>query len=127
MSQDSIVVLNIGLIILALIGLLAWFLTLRFRRRELQHREWMAAIEKGMPLPELKGLETGMDGPRTYLLRGLVWLACGLTLMLFLSVWVQTTRGFPFGLAIIGIVPAGVGAAYILFYVLETNRSQGGK
>jgi hypothetical protein len=141
-------------------GLVAYFMTLRFRRRELQHKEWMAAIEKGVPLSELNGLETSMGGSRAYLLKGLVWFACGLALMLFLSVWTSTgqppsldttvreaqqlrelgytdqqIRGltapaqrarpiFPIGLSLIGLVPAGIGAAYLVFYRLEQRRAR---
>ena len=161
MSEDTLVVLNIWLIIVAVTGLAAWFFKLRFRRRELQHREWMAAIEKGVPLPELSGIEMGMDGPRTYLLKGLIWLACGVTLTLFLSgLWLTTTerqsmdarvrqaeqlrqlgysseevrgmvaptqrlgRGFPLGLSFVGLIPAGIGVAYLAFYRLEMRRSK---
>jgi hypothetical protein len=136
---------------------------LRFRRRELQHREWMAALEKGVPLPDLNALERGMGGPRTHLLRGLIWLACGVTLILFLwGVWatapeqrptdayVRQARDlreggysaeeirrilgayptarptFPLGLSLIGLVPAGIGVAYLVFYRMEDRRPRHG-
>jgi hypothetical protein len=57
-------------------------LYMRFRRRELQHKERMAAIEKGVTLPDLTDVETG---PRIYLLRGLIWLLSGIALSVFLS------------------------------------------
>jgi hypothetical protein len=162
MSDEALFALSLGSVLLAVTGLVAYFMTLRFRRRELQHREWMAAIEKGVPLPELNGLETSMGGSRAYLLKGLVWLACGVTLMLFLSVWTSTgqppsleskvreaqqlrelgyteqqIRGlvaptqrarpiFPIGLSLIGLVPTGIGAAYLVFYRLETRRTRSG-
>ena len=56
-------------------------LYMRFRRRELQHKERLAAIEKGVGLPELNDFE---PGPRIYLLRGMIWLFSGLTLLVFL-------------------------------------------
>ena len=159
MRDDTFVALTVGFVIVAVTGLVAYFMTLRFRRRELQHKEWMAAIEKGVPLPALDALETSMGGSRTYLLRGMVWLACGLTLMLFLSVWTSTgqppsvetklreaqqlrelgytdqqIRGlaaverprpiFPIGLSLIGLVPAGIGVAYLVFHRLESRRSR---
>ena len=159
MRDDTLVALMAGFVIVAAAGLVAYFMTLRFRRRELQHKEWMAAVEKGVPLPELDGLETSMGGFRAYLLKGLVWLACGVTLMLFLSVWtstgqppsVETTvreaqqlrelgltdqqilgltssqrtrRVFPIGLSMIGLVPAGIGVAYLAFYRIEKQRSK---
>ena len=90
MRDDILFALTVGFLIVATTGLVAYFMTLRFRRRELQHKEWMAAIEKGVPMPALDALETSMGGSRAYLLKGMVWLACGVTLMLFLSVWTST-------------------------------------
>ena len=66
-------------------------LYLRFRRRELQHKERMAAIEKGGALPDLTDIEAG---PRIYLLRGMIWLLTGIALSVFLLVISATTR-FP--------------------------------
>jgi hypothetical protein len=162
MTDDALFALTFGSVLLAVTGLVAYFMTLRFRRREMQHREWMAAIEKGVPLPVLNGLETSMGGSRAYLLKGLVWLACGVTLMLFLSVWTSTgqpppletkvreaqalrelgytdqqIRGlvapdqrarpiFPIGLSLIGLVPAGIGVAYLVFYRSEQRRARKG-
>ena len=145
-------------------ALVAWGLMLRFRRREIQHREWMAALEKGVPLPDLSRLENGMNGSRAYLLRGMIWLACGLTLTVFLvGVWMTSgtrpsvdeqirqarelgytqeeiremandwrrvallsasTPGFPLGLTFVGIVPAGIGIAYLVFYGVESRRGR---
>ena len=159
MRDDLLFALIVGLVLVSVTGLVAYFMTLRFRRRELQHKEWMAAIEKGVPLPELDGLETSMGGSRAYLLKGMVWLACGVTLMLFLSVWTSTgqppsvetkvreaqqlrelgyteeqVRGlasaqqgrpiFPIGLSLIGLIPAGIGVAYLAFYRIERQRSK---
>ena len=158
MSDDTLFAFFFFTVIVAVTGLVAYFLRLRFRRRELQHKEWMAAIEKGVPLPELNGLETSMGASKAYLLKGLVWLACGVALMLFLSVWTSTGQPpsietqvregqrlrelgytdqqiramvapnprarpiFPIGLSLIGLVPAGIGAAYLVFYRLEHKR-----
>ena len=160
MRDDTLFAFTVGFVIVAVTGLVAYAMTLRFRRRELQHKEWMAAVEKGLPLPELNALETSMGGSRAYLLKGMVWLACGVTLMLFLSVWTSTgqppsvetkvreaqqlrelgyteeqIRGlvatgqrarpvFPIGLSMIGLVPAGIGVAYLAFYRIEKQRSK---
>lgn len=76
---------------LASIGLIVYALYMRFRRRELQHKERMAAIEKGVALPDLTDIEAG---PRIYLLRGMIWLLGGIALSVFLLVVSATTR-FP--------------------------------
>ena len=154
----------LGVGITAVMALVGFALRLRHRRREIQHREWMAALEKGVPLPEVSRIEAGMDSARTYLLRGLIWLACGLTLTVFLvGVWMTSGNrpsldeqirqardlgytqeeiremavdlrrralvtpsvpGFPLGLTFVGIVPAGIGIAYLVFYRAESRRER---
>jgi hypothetical protein len=134
-----------------------YFLYLRFRRRELQHKERMAAIEKGVALPDLTDIETG---PRIYLLRGMIWLLSGIALSVFLIVLsatmhlpksaeqrfreanaiarlggtaeqiqrVQNDTGspdrLPYAISLIGLVPVGVGIAYLIFYRVETVHSR---
>ena len=161
MSEDAIIALLVLVLVLCIATTIAWSLTLRFRRRELLHREWMAALEKGMPLPDLAAFESTECGPRMYLLKGLVWLACGVTLSIFIgSLWLTTWErppvsaqirdaqalrelgysteeirrmipfqpqrepDFPVGLSLLGIVPAGVGVAYLVFYRGERSRSR---
>jgi hypothetical protein len=69
---------------------LLWSLHLRYRHRELQHRERMAALEKGADLPaRVEGIE---ERPRVYLLRGLIWLFAGIGLAGFLLGLSYTTR-----------------------------------
>jgi hypothetical protein len=75
----------------AVVGLFVYALYMRFRRRELQHKERMAAIEKGVALPDLTDVEAG---PRIYLLRGMIWLLGGIALSVFLVV-VSATAQFP--------------------------------
>jgi hypothetical protein len=154
----------LGVGITAVMALVGFSLRLRHRRRQIQHREWMAALEKGVPLPEVSRIEAGMDSARTYLLRGLIWFACGLTLTVFLvGVWMTSGNrpsldeqirqardlgytqeeiremasdlrrralvrasepGFPLGLTFVGIVPAGIGIAYLVFYRAESRRER---
>jgi hypothetical protein len=143
-----------GLIFLAVVGLFVYGLYLRFRRRELQHKERMAAIEKGVALPDLTDIEAG---PRVYLLRGMIWVLSGIALSIFLLVASATTRfpksveqrvreanniarlggtaeqiqqaendtGYqdrlPYAVSLIGLVPIGVGVAYLIFHRVETR------
>ena len=76
---------------LAAVGLVVYALYLRFRRRELQHKERMAAIEKGVALPDLTDIEAG---PRIYLLRGMIWLLSGIAVSVSLLV-IAATMHFP--------------------------------
>jgi hypothetical protein len=140
-------------------GVIMWTLLLRFRRRELQHKERMAAIEKGAPLPDLTDVEQQSSWtPRVYLLRGMMWLFSGIGLTLFLAGMSASTsrarsvedrmyaaqrlqeRGatdeqvravqndmttrdnLPPGFSLIGLVPIGVGLAYLLSYRVESKR-----
>jgi hypothetical protein len=132
-------------------------LHLRYRRRELQHRERLAAIEKGVALPELTDVESG---PRPYLLRGMMWLFSGIGLTVFLfGISVSTHRPKPVGqrfmdarlveqaggtpeqirqvqndtnpeealplaVCLVGLIPVGVGIAYLIFYRAETARTR---
>jgi hypothetical protein len=144
-------------IFLAAVGLFVYALYLRFRRRELQHKERMAAIEKGVAVPDLTDIEAG---PRIYLLRGMIWLLSGLALSVFLLVLSATTQfpksaeqrfreantiarlggtaeqiqeaqndtdsqyRLPYAVSLIGLIPIGVGVAYLIFHRVETTRSR---
>ena len=134
-------------------------LAFRHRRRELQHKERLAAIEKGAPLPALTDIEQRAPWtPRVYVLRGMMWLFSGIGLTLFLAGISATTfhvksveervraaeelkrfgatdeqvrevqndttahNDLPPGFAMIGLVPIGVGLAYLLSYRAENKR-----
>jgi hypothetical protein len=134
-------------------------LAFRHRRRELQHKERMAAIEKGAPLPALNDIEQRAPWtPRVYLLRGMMWLFSGIGLTLFLAGLSASTfrvksaeervsaaqrlkdlgaseeqvrevqndriprRDLAPGFSLIGLVPIGVGLAYLLSYRAENKK-----
>lgn len=137
---------------------LIWALNLRYRRRELQHREMMAAIEKGAALPVLAHVSELGSSPRAYLLRGMIWLFTGVALgVVLLGVSLTTRRPVSLGdriyqakylkeagatpeqidtalkdtasvyeippaWALLGVIPAAVGIAYLLFYRFEVSR-----
>jgi hypothetical protein len=137
-------------------GVSVWALTLRYRRRELEHKERLAALEKGVDLPAITPMEwPALQTSRAYLLRGLVWLFGGIAVSVFLfgiSLTTQHPRSVqekaflierlkqvgasesmirqvetdstpyqqvPLGLGLLGLVPAGVGLAYLIVYRLE--------
>ena len=136
-----------------------WSLNLRFRRRELEHKERMAALEKGATLPPLEPESQAPWTPRLYLLRGMIWLFSGLALtMAIYSLTLTVKPGGPSmeykleratqlrasgatedeiklflnerpaenrppaGLALFGLIPAGVGLAYLIFYGMERKN-----
>jgi hypothetical protein len=149
------------LILLIVIGaaIILWSLNLRYRRRELQHRERLAALEKGADLPPLEPEpETAPWTPRIYLLRGMIWLFAGIAMTVAIfavsatqnrvrpiedRIWraadlrrtgatedeikmvlnsTETPGGIPVGLALLGLIPAGVGLAYLVFYRTEGKK-----
>jgi hypothetical protein len=128
----------------------------RFKQRELQHRERMAALEKGIALPPLSepAPQPGPFNPRTLLLRGLLWLFTGIAITIMLAgvtmlqehqypAWLRVQQandarsrgasqaeiieilndrhsdGPNPGIALIGLIPIGVGLAYLITWRSE--------
>jgi hypothetical protein len=154
MNNDDMITF---LLFLTVTGLFVYALYMRFRRRELLHKERMAALEKGVALPDLTDIEAG---PRVYLLRGMIWLLGGIALSVSLVVLSAATRfpksaeerfreanniarwggtaeqikqaqndtgsqdRLPYAVSVVGLVPIGVGVAYLIFHRVETARSR---
>ena len=99
------------------------FAVVDYRRRrdivEANHRERMAAIERGMELPDLpESFFLTARPPRRsgYLLPGLIWLFVGIALFLALgAVAGEDVRLF-------GLIPVGVGAAFLIYYAVEGRK-----
>lgn len=95
-------------------------LNYRKRRRlmELHHTERMAAIERGMEIPPLP-IELiaggGTRRRRTTLLPGLVWMFVGLAVLVSLRSLAEEE-------ALLGLIPTGIGIAYLLYYVIEGRK-----
>lgn len=95
-------------------------LNYRKRRRlmELHHAERMAAIERGMDIPPLPiELIDGRSIPkrrRTALLPGLVWFFIGLAFVIG-----TLTPGYEDIPLIGGLIPLGIGLAYLIYYFVE--------
>jgi hypothetical protein len=91
-----------------------------YRRRrdvvEAHHKERMAAIERGMELPALPEAFYGpMDRnkrPR-HLLTGMIWFFIGMAL--FVALGAVASRAVSY----FGLIPAGVGAAFLIYYFIE--------
>ena len=150
-------VLTVVVLVLSAVMIL-WSLNLRFKRRELQHKERLIALEKGVTLVE-PPRQTAPWSPQVYLLRGLIWLFSGIAITVAIFAISQTARkntspevklwraatlrhqgatedevkmflnspqtydsDIPAGLALLGLIPAGVGLAYLLFYRAEGRK-----
>lgn len=100
------------------------YMVLSYRRRrrllELHHAERMAAIERGMEIPALPTELLGSrPASRSTLLPGLIWLFVGLAL----TAGLHGISGLGFGgLSVWGLVPTGVGVAYLIYYLVEGRK-----
>jgi NO-binding membrane sensor protein with MHYT domain len=107
--------------------IVAWaiaFIALDFRKRtrELRHKERMAALEKGIELTDEPALARN-----AYLLRGLIWLFLGVGIScFFLALWIAEHDRDEAAMSAVGLIPFGVGIAYLIVYRVETRqRAQG--
>lgn len=85
---------------------------------QLHHAERMAAIERGMDLPPIPAELLDGNPPRrrrTSLLPGLVWLFVGLAVVL-------SMRSLADEEAMLGLIPTGVGLAYLIYYFVEGRK-----
>ncbi len=130
-------------------------LSLRFKMRELDHKERLAALEKGVDLP---ARQTAPWTPRTYLLHGMIWLFAGLAAMIAMFAIAAASarpysaeekvhavsdarargatpeevqivlndrgarQGIPMAVGLLGLIPVGVGMAYLIFYRVESRK-----
>jgi hypothetical protein len=95
---------------------------LRYKVRVLIHKERLLAIERGIDFPSDPGQTPGLS-PQVCLLRGLLWLFMGIALIICLLMVATFLRGDDRSIAtawaMAGIVPAGIGLAYLLYYRLQ--------
>jgi hypothetical protein len=104
--------------------LVVW-LTLNYRKRrrlmELHHAERMAAIERGMDIPPLPmELIDGRSTPkrrRSAMLPGLVWFFIGLAFVVG-----ALSRGGEEIPVFAGLIPLGIGLAYLIYYFIEGRK-----
>ena len=120
MHEDAIAVfIPIVAIFMSLLIPIVYAITDYRRRRDIveaHHKERLAGIERGMeipPLPEefFKPLEK--NGRPRHLLTGMVWLFVGIGVGLFL----YSVAGHD--VAALGLIPAGVGLAFLVYYFVE--------
>jgi hypothetical protein len=87
----------------------------------LHHKERLAAIERGMeppPLPaELFNGGARTKGAGAYLLRGLIWLAIGLGILVSIRPLVGAEE------SLLGLIPTGIGFAYLIYCFAEARRA----
>jgi Domain of unknown function (DUF6249) len=116
----AVTAIVLGLVIPFSLPVIYMVLNHQKRRRlmELHHAERMAAIERGMELPPLpKELLEGSRSRRrtTSLLPGLVWFFIGVGVLIAMQSISDEE-------AMIGLVPAGIGLAYLIYYFVEGRK-----
>jgi Domain of unknown function (DUF6249) len=97
----------------------------RHMRYRMYHHERMAAIEKNLPLPEDFFELPARPIDSAYLLRGLIWLAVGVGSVIFF-VTMALTEGDKelYSVATLGLIPIGVGIAYLVVRRNEMKRAE---
>lgn len=111
-----------AIIIVALIGFVAFRMYLSHHRRIMIHRERMVAIEKGIAPPvEQEVRRSNINVQRVLLLSGLIWIALGISAFVTLSAILvmassKFTNDIPRGMQYIAIAPIGIGLAHLIVY-----------
>ena len=125
MNEEVIAVfIPIVAIVMSLLIPIIYQVTEYRRRRDIVealHKERMASIERGIepkPLPEeLLNPFRRNRNPR-YLLTGMIWLFIGIGIFVFLgAVAGEEVRW-------IGLIPGGVGLAYLLYHLIEGRHEK---
>jgi len=156
MKPPELATVFFGLLLFLATVLVMAAMATRFKQRELQHQERMAALEKGTALPPMTdpAPQPAPFHPRTLLLRGLLWLFTGIAITIMLAglalfeqhqepAWVRVneatharatgatedqirqimnerqSEGPNPGIALIGLIPLGVGLAYLITWRSE--------
>jgi Domain of unknown function (DUF6249) len=125
MNEELIAILGMLLSLGMPLSILMVWVVLNYRKRrrlmELHHAERMAAIERGMEVPPMPLDLIDGNSPRrrrSSLLPGLVWFFVGLAVLLGL-LGIDAGDGDGDVPIIGGLIPLGVGVAYLLYYFFE--------
>ncbi len=105
-------------------GMLGMYLSYRKRKEifALYHQERMAAIEKGVDVPPLPesffsdSPQPASSSPRRSLLKGLIWFLIGVALI------VALLGADERDVALFGLIPAGIGLAYLIYFFAEGRK-----
>jgi len=122
--------MEVALVVVALIGYLAFLQWLRHHRRVMIHRERLAAVEKGIELPPLEqeAQNRSWNVQRILLLAGLTWISLGVgafvVLTALLSYPSHAANEIPPGIQWIGVAPAAVGVSHLIVYVVGKRRER---
>ena len=122
--------MEVTLIIVALIAFVAFRQWLRQQRRNMIHRERLAAIEKGIELPPLEQevQSRSWNVQRILLLAGLTWISLGVGAFVVLTALLSNPSGaaqdIPQGMQWIGVAPVAIGVSHIIVYFVGRKKEQ---
>ena len=120
--------MEVAIVMVAVIGYLAFRQWLQLSRRTMIHRERLAAIEKGIDLPPLEQevRRSSWSVQRLLLLAGLVWISLGtgvfVTLSALLAHPTPATQTIPQGLQWIGVAPVCIGLSHVIVYLIGKRK-----
>ena len=123
MSEDVVAVFIPIVAIVMSLSIPIVFAIVDYRRRrdivEANHKERLAAIERGMELPALpESFYQSIKPARrsSYLLPGLVWLFVGIGIFIALGAIAGDD------VRMLGLIPAAVGLALLIYHVVEGRK-----
>jgi hypothetical protein len=126
--------MEVAAVVIAIAFYLGFTQFLQHHRRALVHRERLAAIEKGLPLPPEATASLSPEAERRrswnvqslLLLAGLVWLSLGISTYVVLSAIFAanspSAAEVPRGLEWIGLAPAMIGLSHLVVYAVGRRR-----
>jgi len=124
--NEDVVAVFIPIVLFVMLGLIPIvFSVMDYKRRkdivDANHKERLAAIERGMdipPLPESFYLPLKPQRRSSYLLPGLVWLFIGIGL--FVALGAVAGDGWSY----FALIPVGIGLALLIYYFAEGKKLQ---
>lgn len=120
--------MEVAIVTVALIAFIAFRLWLAHARRSMAHRERLAALEKGMPVPPSDDRldRDRWSVQRLLLLAGLTWIAVGAGGILALSAVIQLNdpSPVPAGAQWFGLVLVGIGLAHLIVYAVDRRSGR---
>lgn len=116
--------MDVAVVMVAVIAYLGFHEWLRHQRRNLIHRERLAAIEKGVEVPPLEheAHRRAWNVQRFLLLAGLIWISLGVAAYVTLSALIASPANakleIPVGIQWVGLAPAAIGISHLFVYLV---------
>ena len=128
--------MEVAAVALAITVFICFTQYLQHQRRTQVHRERLAAIEKGTPLPPEAAAVLSPEAERhrrwnvqrVLLLAGLIWLSLGISTFVVLSAIFAanspSAADVPRGLQWVGLAPAMIGLSHLMVYAFGRSREK---